>query len=87
MIHAVASGGVRDRQFLAVFTSNDHLILRSSSRDHPPYVRLVPWFKDQMKKIVAMEFSPSCEWLLTVTADATLNLVPCTAFLQVDTGA
>ena len=83
----VASGGRPGRaHYLAVLTSNDHLVLRFSAKNQPAHVRLVPWFKEQQKRIVAMHFSPDCTWLLCVTASALTFLVPVRAFLLTDQG-
>jgi hypothetical protein len=46
----------------------------------------VPWWKDRTRKIVALDFSPSGEWLLVVAADSSMYIVPVTSFLQVGQG-
>lgn len=82
IITSVASTGSRLRRFLAIFTSNDRLILVSHSSFRPPYIRILPWFEENLKKIVTMEFSPRGEWLLVVTADATIYIIPSSSFLD-----
>jgi len=68
--------------YSALFCSNDHLILRSQSNNGVPFVRMISWFREQVKRIVTMDFSPSCEWLLCVSIDATIYLIPVKSFLS-----
>jgi hypothetical protein len=43
----------------------------------------VPWWRDPSRAIVALEFSPTGEWLLATTVDSSLFVVPAAAILQV----
>jgi hypothetical protein len=49
----------------------------------PAYIRIVPWWRDPSRAIVALEFSPTGEWLLAATVDSSLFVVPAAAILQV----
>jgi hypothetical protein len=57
--------------------SNDHLLLRYCEAGQPPLLRIVSWFQDSVaKQIVAMTFHPACDWLVCVSHDWTVFLLP-----------
>lgn len=63
--------------FLALATGNCDIIFylkRESSC--PPVIKRIPWFQEPHKQIAAFCFDPSGNWLLCVTLDSLLYIVP-----------
>jgi alpha-tubulin suppressor-like RCC1 family protein len=75
-IDVVAQGGYLGHEFLALYCSNDHFIFRHVGESGVPLVRRLPWLKDPAKKITAMAFNPTAQWLLCVTHDRHIVLIP-----------
>jgi hypothetical protein len=66
----------KDYQFLAISCSNDHLFLRYSEAGAAPLVRLMSWYNDPSKRIVSMDFSPHATWLMLVSSNGSVFLLP-----------
>ena len=75
-IDASAFGEVRGRSFVALACSNHFIVLRLMTRSLRPALKLVPWFTSSSKRIVALTFDRSCQWLLASTAGGSVYLVP-----------
>eukprot|EP01127_Copromyxa_protea_P018804 TRINITY_DN5996_c0_g2_i1.p1 TRINITY_DN5996_c0_g2~~TRINITY_DN5996_c0_g2_i1.p1 ORF type:complete len:1186 (-),score=164.77 TRINITY_DN5996_c0_g2_i1:961-4518(-) len=71
-----ASGGYSGHEFVAFYLSNDYFLFRLVGSSGVPVVRQLPWFKEPQRKIVAMDFNPSARWLLCITADLTIVIIP-----------
>jgi hypothetical protein len=80
-IQHVAVGGCVGHAFLAAATGSDHLVVRYLGDSGFPRVRAIPWFRDPARRVVALAFSPSAEWLLAVGADGSLHLLPVLALV------
>jgi len=75
-IRLAAAGGCVGHAFLAVVTAHDQLIVRYMGQSGFPLVRAIPWYRDAARRIVALAFNPSAEWLLLVGADGAVYLLP-----------
>ena len=76
-----AAAGCVGHAFLALYSTNDQLILRYAGGSGFPTVRIVPWFKDAAKRVTTLIFNPTAEWLVCVCADTSIYLVPALALL------
>lgn len=84
-VNVAVSGGNRKNQFLAVYSSNDYIVLRHASENLEPRVVFLPWFsKNPSKKVVAMDFEPEGNELAVVTADSTLYLIDINKMLKLN---
>jgi len=75
-IRLAAAGGCVGHAFLAVVTAHDQLIVRYMGQSGFPLVRAIPWYRDAARRIVALAFNPSAEWLLLVGADGAVYVLP-----------
>eukprot|EP01118_Nematostelium_gracile_P007500 TRINITY_DN2449_c0_g1_i3.p1 TRINITY_DN2449_c0_g1~~TRINITY_DN2449_c0_g1_i3.p1 ORF type:complete len:278 (+),score=65.97 TRINITY_DN2449_c0_g1_i3:75-836(+) len=75
-IKIVAVGGYVGNAFLALALSNDCLIFRYVGESGIPLVHRLKWYRESSKKIVAMDFDPSAQWLLCATSDGSVYLLP-----------
>ncbi|PRP84713.1 hypothetical protein PROFUN_07963 [Planoprotostelium fungivorum] len=76
-ITTVAIGGQPGSRMIAAYCSNATLIFRSHNDTGGAKVRIMRWFTDPNRKIISMTFSPKDgQWLLCLTQDANLYLVP-----------
>nr|CAH7724512.1 unnamed protein product [Callosobruchus chinensis] len=64
------------KQLLALVTSEGDVVLHYTYGELTPVVRQIPWFNDAQKKIQAICFDPSATWLLAVSADCSLYIIP-----------
>ncbi|MCW5650857.1 MAG: hypothetical protein KIS62_14015, partial [Ramlibacter sp.] len=69
------------RSLTALYCSNDYLLLLLQETGRAAVVRHVPWFGDAPRRIMAMAFDPSATWLLCVTNDGGLHVLPVLALL------
>ncbi|PRD36590.1 UNVERIFIED_CONTAM: hypothetical protein NCL1_08214 [Trichonephila clavipes] len=67
----------KDNSVLALVCSNGYLLFRLvSAKLEVPVIRQLCWFNNPEKEIRALSFDSSGMWLLTVTRDATLYILP-----------
>ncbi|EGG19322.1 regulator of chromosome condensation domain-containing protein [Cavenderia fasciculata] len=71
-----AQAGYDDHLFFAMFCSNDYLIFRYVGQSKVPQYKYIQWNRDPLKKIVAMSFDPTAQWLLCLSHDTSLVRIP-----------
>ncbi|XP_062616739.1 uncharacterized protein LOC134278436 [Saccostrea cucullata] len=76
--HAWVEAG--EDNLLALYTTNGYLLLRYASSGKVPAYRQLVW--PQEKPICTMCFDPTVCWLLVVTEDATLFIIPARSILD-----
>ncbi|KAJ8969559.1 hypothetical protein NQ317_016591 [Molorchus minor] len=64
------------KQILALITSDEDVVLHYTYGELSPVIKRVPWFTDGQKQIQAICFDPSATWLLVVTVDCSLYIIP-----------
>ena len=67
---------------LAIFCSNQSLLLRFVTLDEPNTMHILPWFKDDSKRIQSMYFSRDVKHLLCLCADGSLYVVSVLALMR-----
>ena len=80
-IKIITSGGFKGHEFIAIYTNNSHLIFRYVGENGVPLIKHLPWFLEPNKSIVCLAFNPTAQWLLCVTADLSLALLPIYFFM------
>ncbi|XP_060528037.1 uncharacterized protein LOC132703033 [Cylas formicarius] len=71
---AYCESGVK--QILALITSDNEIVLYYCYGELPPTVKRIPWFSDSHKQIQAICFDASATWLLIVSLDGSLHILP-----------
>lgn len=74
-ISAVASGAGAEFHLVAV-ACKASLIFRYSPSGGTPMVRQMRWFEDPARHVATMAFDPGAEYLVCVTQDASIFIVP-----------
>nr|XP_023021233.1 uncharacterized protein LOC111509680 isoform X1 [Leptinotarsa decemlineata] len=65
------------KQILALVTRYDNdVVLHYTYGEMTPILKRVPWFTDGHKEIEAICFDPSASWLLVVSLDCSLYIIP-----------
>ncbi|XP_028138515.1 uncharacterized protein LOC114332924 [Diabrotica virgifera virgifera] len=64
------------KQLLALLTSEGDVVLYYTYGELTPVLRRIPWFNDSFKQIEALCFDPSATWLLVVSLDCSLYIIP-----------
>ncbi|XP_019873194.2 uncharacterized protein LOC109601394 [Aethina tumida] len=64
------------KQLLAIITSDGEVVLHYTYGEMVPIVKRVPWFSDRNKVIQAVCFDPSATWLLVISVDGSLYIIP-----------
>ena len=77
-----AVGGCVGHAFMAFVLSDDRLLIRYAGDSGFPFVRQVQWFRDPQKRIVALDFNNTAEWLAVVCADQAVMLLPVYALMH-----
>eukprot|EP00163_Fabomonas_tropica_P031755 TRINITY_DN766_c0_g1_i4.p1 TRINITY_DN766_c0_g1~~TRINITY_DN766_c0_g1_i4.p1 ORF type:complete len:250 (+),score=20.26 TRINITY_DN766_c0_g1_i4:788-1537(+) len=75
-IDVVAFGGYQGHAYTALSCSTSYIIVRHVGTSNVPLVRMVPWLKEAGKRILSMAFNPEATWLLLVTVDTSIYLIP-----------
>ncbi|GAB1599590.1 uncharacterized protein LOC115226128 [Argonauta hians] len=70
----------RDTSLLALVCSNGHLLLYWSVPGLPPKSRLLPWLEH--RPIVSLCFDPSATWLLIITTQVDLFIIPALSLMD-----
>eukprot|EP00727_Mastigamoeba_balamuthi_P014412 m51a1_g9596 hypothetical protein (1520) ;mRNA; r:1034033-1039913 len=71
---AVARGNAHT--FIATALASNDLILRYVGESRVPILKHLHWSEEPGENIVGMSFDPTAQWLLVVTANTTLTLLP-----------
>ncbi|XP_018572762.1 uncharacterized protein LOC108912084 isoform X2 [Anoplophora glabripennis] len=64
------------KQILALITGDGDIVLHYTYGELTPVLKRVPWFTDNHKLIQAICFDPSATWLLVVSIDCSLYIIP-----------
>lgn len=71
---------VEDLSLLALICSNGHVLIRWSVHGQRSEMKLLPWLED--RPIVASCFDPSATWLLVITTQLDMFIVPALALMD-----
>ena len=71
---------VGEKSMLAIFFSNEYLLLRSSIHGCRPIVKQIQWYPG--KNILAMNWDPSGAWLIATTLADGFFIIPAVALLE-----
>ncbi|KAF8791481.1 Ultraviolet-B receptor UVR8 like protein [Argiope bruennichi] len=73
----------KEHSVLALVCNNGYLLFRHvSTKLNAPVIRQLCWFNNPEKEIKALSFDSSGMWLLTVTQDATLYILPVSPIVE-----
>ena len=86
VVNVVCSGRGKRHHIVAMVCSNSTLVLRYSLANAEPIVRVLPWFLERDLRIILMCFNPTAEWLVCITSDASVYLVPTLSLLRINPG-
>lgn len=76
---------IKERSILALVCDNGYLLFRYiNSNLKTPVIRQLCWFNCPDKKIKALSFDATGVWLLIVTQDATIYILPIFSLLEID---
>nr|XP_015840194.1 PREDICTED: uncharacterized protein LOC103312885 [Tribolium castaneum] len=64
------------KQLLALITSDNDVVLHYTYGELSPVIKRVPWLSDSNKVIQAICFDPTATWLLVVSIDGSLYIIP-----------
>ncbi|CAG9862070.1 unnamed protein product [Phyllotreta striolata] len=64
------------KQLLALVTSDGDVVLHYTYGELCPVLKRIPWFNDSFKQLEAICFDPSATWLLVVSLDCSLYIIP-----------
>ncbi|XP_017773369.1 PREDICTED: uncharacterized protein LOC108560363 [Nicrophorus vespilloides] len=64
------------KQLLALVTSNGEIVLHYTFGELPAVIKRIPWLTETAKSIEALCFDPFANWLLVVTQDSSLYIIP-----------
>ncbi|CAG9819004.1 unnamed protein product [Phaedon cochleariae] len=64
------------KQILALVTSDGNLVLHYTYGELSPVLKIVPWYSDNHKQIEGICFDPSASWLLVISIDCSLYIIP-----------
>lgn len=64
------------KQILALITSEGDVVLHYTYGELTPVLKRIPWFNDSFKQLEALCFDPSATWLLVVSLDCSLYIIP-----------
>lgn len=69
--------------YFALATSNSDIILYLKKQfSSPPVIKRIPWFQGSHKQIATFCFDPYGIWLLCITLDSSLYIVPALALIN-----
>lgn len=81
-IKLINQGGYKGHEFFAMYTNNNYLIFRYlGDNTGIPLVKQLPWFIEPNKSISALCFNPTAQWLVCITNDLSIALLPIYFFM------